>query len=170
MVRRSRLLLTLSLLLATVPLAAWAAPTPIPGGANQTQGVSGKTGETVWNGVVRLKIAELRDATPGDAPESLLPQANQKVLVMTGTVRNGTSTPFMELLSFTLADADDVTFEIPSHLFKSGAPLNIAPAAAAKVSALFPVDKDYVPTKLIVTCPTCNSATHFKAFRITLTR
>jgi hypothetical protein len=81
-----------------------AAPTPVPGGANQVKAVSGFAGEPMWNGVLRYKVQELRDARPEDHPETLLPGPNQKVMVFRASLRNGTAKQFAELLSYTLID------------------------------------------------------------------
>ena len=79
--------------------ACGAVPTPIPGGANQVNAVSGALGEPMWNGVVRIKVRELRDARPEDHPETLLPGPDQKVMVFETMLRNGTAAQFAELLT-----------------------------------------------------------------------
>ncbi len=147
--------------------AVTAAPTPVPGGANQVGATSGALGQTLFNGLVRLKVDDLRDATAADHPESALPGPNQRVMVLSALVRNGTHANFAELLTYTLADADDVTFEIPGYLIKPS-PVNILQAGAARQRALFLVDSAYHPTKLIVRCPSCSTSRPFRAFRITL--
>jgi len=154
--------------LSFAPSGTPASSTPIPGGANQITALSGNVGQTLWNGMVRLKISEVRDATPADHPESLYPSASQKAMVITGVMKNGTSASFISFMSYTLADADDVTLGIPSHLFKSGVSVNIAQGAATKVQALFLVDKGYRPTKLLVQCETCGKPNRFKAFRLAI--
>ncbi len=145
---------------------AFAAPTPMPGGSNQLNAVSGKLGTTLFNGTIRLKVLELRDATAGEAA-SMTPAADKKVMVMSVLIHNGLSTNFGELLDYTLADKDDVSFLVPSINITPN-PLNILQAAAAKQRALFIVDKSFAPTKLIVSCPTCNATLHYRAFRIQL--
>ncbi len=87
-----------------------AAPTPIPGGANQVSAISGKVGQTIFNGVLRIKIVELRDATPGDRPEKILPNANQKVMVMSVLLRNGAHAGFIDLIEYTLASPTSSSF------------------------------------------------------------
>lgn len=154
--------------LSLAPSGTPASPTPIPGGANQITALSGTVGQTLWNGMARVKINEVRDATPDDHPESLYPSARQKAMVITGVMKNGTNAVFINLMSYTLADADDVTIAIPSHLFTSGVTVNIAQGAATKVQALFLVDKNYRPTKLLVQCETCGKPNRFKPFRIAI--
>ncbi len=144
-----------------------ASPTPTPGGANQVNGTSGKLGDTIFNGVVRVKVVELRDAAAGDHPETILPSDSQRVMLLNVIVRNGLHRNFAELLSYTLADKDDVSFVIPDHWLTPN-PLNIQQAASARQTGMFPVAKDFQPVKLIVQCPTCSASTKFKAIRIQL--
>lgn len=149
--------------------AVSAAPTatPVPGGANQVDALSGKLGQTLFNGIVRLKVDEVRDATADDHPEAALPGADQRVMVLSALARNGTHADFTEVLTYTLADNDDVTFEIPSYLIKPN-PVKILQGGAARQRALFLVDAGYHPTKLIVRCTTCSTSHPFRPFRLTL--
>lgn len=159
--------LLLAVTFALVSTAAEAAsPTPVQGGANQVSAISGKIGDTLWNGVLRLKVVEVRDATPADHPESVGPLPSQKVMVVTAIVRNGTAATWGELVSYTLADKDDISFEIPGHFFTPVA-LTIQQGAAVKQTELFPVDKTYMPVKLIFSCGSCAKGT-FKPFRVTI--
>ena len=156
----------LALVLAgTAGASAIAAPSPLPGGSNQVNAVSGKLGDTLWNGVLRFKLVEVRDATAADHPESVVPLATQKVIVVTAIIRNGTQSTWSELVTYTLADKDDVAFLIPGNLFTPVA-LNIQQGASVKQSALVPIDKNFVPVKLLFQCTSCGKS--FKAFRVTL--
>jgi hypothetical protein len=148
-------------------VASGAAPTPIPGGANQVKAVSANAGEPMWNGIVRYKVQELRDARPEDHPETLLPGANQKVMVFRASLRNGTAKEFAELLTYTLADKDAVTFEIPSQ-YVLPSPLVVAQGAAARIGGLFLIDKNFVPVKQLIQCATCGTPNRFGAFRVKL--
>ncbi len=151
-------------LIAMIGTAAGSTPTPVPGGANQVSAMSGKIGQTVFNGVLRVQIKELRDATAADHPEKLLPPAGQKVMVMTVILKNGSHSDFIDLISYTLADADEVTFNIPSYMI-SPSNLNIQQGAAARQTALFTVDQSYKPTKVLVQCPSCSHSEGFKVIR-----
>jgi len=142
-----------------------AAPTPVPGGANQVKAVSGSVGDAMWNGIVRIKVRELRVARPEDHPETLLPGPDQKVMVLDAMLRNGTTKQFTELLTYTLADKDDVAFEIQSQYLKP-VPLIVAQGAAAHITALFTADKSFAPVKLLIQCATCSAPNRFKAFRV----
>jgi hypothetical protein len=162
---RPALLALACVLLAAVP--ALGSPTPMPGGANQISGVSGKVGDTLFNGVVRMQIVEVRDATPADHPETLMAPADQRVMVMTAIVRNGLHNNFIDLIRYSLADKDDVAYVIADHLIKPN-PLNVPQGAAARQTAMFAVERGYAPVKLLVQCATCNAQTRFTAFRVTL--
>ena len=142
-----------------------AAPTPIPGGANEVKAVSGAVGEPMWNGVVRYKVQELRDARPEDHPETLQPGPNQKVMVLRASLRNGTPKQFAELLTYTLADKDDVAYEIPNR-FLAPSPLVVAQGAVARIGGLFLADKNFLPVKILIQCASCSASTGFSAFRV----
>jgi hypothetical protein len=157
----------LGLIFVVPGVAVSAAPTPIPGGANQVNAIDGKVGDTIFNGVLRITVQTVRDATADDHPEKMLPGPNQKVMVMNVSLRNGTHSDFIDLLSYSLADTDDVVFQIPSNWIIPGN-LHIIQGAAARQNAMFLVDKDYKPTKLIIQCGTCSSATHFRSLRLTI--
>jgi len=152
---------------AGVSVAGWAAPTPIPGRADQVKAVSGAVGEPMWNGVVRVKVRELRDARPEDHPETLLPGPNQKVMVLDAMLRNWTAKQFAELLTYTLADKDGVAFEI-SNRYLTPSPLVVAQGAAIRIRATFLADKNFVPVKLLIRCASCATSTRFGAFRVQL--
>jgi hypothetical protein len=98
-----------------------AAPTPVPGGANQVSAISGTFGQTIFNGVLRVNVSEVRAATPVDVPTADYTHAN----------------------------------------------LNIQQGAAQRQVGVFAVDKDFVPTKLIVKCVTCGAKT-FRTLRISI--
>jgi hypothetical protein len=70
-------------------------------------------------------------------------------------------------LTYTLADKDDVVYEIPSQYLKPS-PLVIAQGAAAHVGGLFIADKSFVPVKLLIQCATCGTSTRFRAFRVAI--
>jgi hypothetical protein len=142
----------------------------VPGGANGLVALSGKTGQTVFNGVLRIQLVELRDATAADGMNSsLAPSAgpDQKVMYMSTLLRNGTHDEFIELLHYTVADKDAVAVEIPSPYIKHINP-HILQGASLRQSALFVVDKDFVPTKLIIDCATCGAHSGFRPVRFSL--
>ncbi|MBV8364177.1 MAG: hypothetical protein JO193_06395 [Candidatus Eremiobacteraeota bacterium] len=160
------LIATLATFAITSSLAT-AKPTPVPGGANQVGAISGQVGQAIFNGVLRINVQDVREATPEDHPEQMLPQPSQKVMVMDVLLRNGSHSNFIDLISYTLADKDDVAFNIPSNYIRP-ANLNIQQGASARQKAMFLVDKDYQPTKLLVQCATCGTKTAFRAVRLSL--
>lgn len=163
----ARLVLAVAIcLVAFAGPTAGATPTPVPGGANQVSGLSGKIGQTVFNGVLRVQVTQLRDATAADHPEQLLPSADQKVMVMTVILKNGLHDEFIDLISYTLADSSGVTFKIPSNDI-TPSNLDIQQGGTARQKALFIVDPSYKPVKVIVQCDSCSSSLHFKAIRFT---
>ena len=158
--------LSFALFVALVAPAA-AVSTPVPGGANAVSALSGKLGDTVFNGVLRIKVAALREATDADNPSQEAPSADQKVMVMQTVLHNGKQDRFTDLVTYTLADNDAVSFEIPSYKIKNINP-SILQGAAVRQSAVFVVDKDFKPVKLIIQCASCNKAQGFRPVRFTL--
>ncbi len=155
-------------LFAALSATAGAAPTPVPGGANAVSAMSAKPGETIFNGVLRIKLVDLRDASDADGAADEHPSDGKKVMLMSVLLRNGATAKFTDLLNYTLADKDDVAFAIPSYKIKHINP-DIIQGAALRQTALFEVDQDFVPTKLIIECATCGAHTAFRPVRITLT-
>lgn len=154
----------LAFVVLSVP--ADAAPTPIPGGANQVQAISGTVGQTIFNGVLRVNVSEVRNAN-ADEIAKVLPNPNQKVLSFTVLLRNGTPSPFIDLVEYTFADKDDITVDVPTADY-THANLHIQQGAADRQVGVFPVDKDFVPTKMIVKCATCGAHTAFRTIRLTI--
>jgi hypothetical protein len=147
--------------------SASAAPAPVPGGANAISAVSGKIGQTVFNGNLRIKIVELREATPADSEGMQYPPtptAAQKVMFMKVLLSNGTHDVWTGLVNYTLADKDAISVEVPTNAVVTPT-VRILQGASARQSALFMVDKDFAPTKLVVGCSTCASNSGFKPIR-----
>jgi hypothetical protein len=159
--------------LATVALAlgltvsAPAAPTPVPGGANQIGALSGKVGQTLFNGILRVTVQTVHDATADDHPEKDLPGADQKIIVMNVLIKNGWHDTFGYLMEYTLADADSVTKQI-GQPYIHPASLGIEQGAAARQIVRVPVDKTFRPVKLLIECGGCPDNMHFRPLRITI--
>jgi hypothetical protein len=145
---------------ATFYAAAAPSSTPVPGGANQIDALSGTIGQTVFNGVLRIDVQQFRPATDADDPGRINPGSNQKVLVMNVLVRNGSHRTFIGALDYMLADKDDVTYHIGGSYIE-GVDMSIVQGGSARNKAMFPVDKDFVPTKLIVQCLGCGKSVRF---------
>jgi hypothetical protein len=157
--------LAFCLMIVTVSPAR-AAPTPIPGGANGISAVSAKLGTTVFNGMLRVKITTLRAASADEKPDSN-PTADQKVMFFESLLSNGTHDDFTDLITYTLADKDGISVQIPTNALKH-ANLHILQGASERQSEIFSVDKDFVPTKLIVQCATCGAHSGFRDIRFTI--
>jgi hypothetical protein len=142
--------------------AAGAAPTPLPGGANEVSAQSGVLGRAVWNGAVRMTLVYLRDATPEEAATNP-PLAGKKDMAYEVKFRNGLHDDFVDLVEYTLADKDDVTVAVPPI-----AELKILQGAAAVQKGVVAVDTDFVPVKLIAQCVTCPAHSPFKTVRFTI--
>ena len=120
--------------------------------------------------MLRIQLVELREATEADGMNSsLAPTAgpDQKVLYMSTLLRNGSHEEFIDLLHYTVADKDAVAVEIPSMYIKHINP-HILQGASLRQTALFIVDKDFVPSKLIIDCATCGAHSSFRPVRYTL--
>lgn len=154
---------------ALVTFASQAAPaaTPVPGGANQVSALSAKLGQTVFNGVLRITVSEVREATSADNPQQMNTTPAQKVMILSALLRNGSKDEFTDLMTYSLADKDDISVVVPSSDMHPGN-LHILQGAAARQTAMFVVDKDFVPVKLIVQCATCGKSSGFRAVRFTL--
>ena len=151
----------LALLLGGEAASALAAPkpTPVPGGANATAGVSGTLAQTLFNGTLRLRAMSLKDAAPAD---NVHPNAaGERALVFHAIVSNGTHHENHGYFDATLADADGITI--------TGRPLDdgwsLEQGAAARTATGFSVPATFTPTKLVLREA---AAPHERAFRITI--
>jgi hypothetical protein len=158
--------LAIAIAIGAMSTAVEAAPTPVPGGANQVSAISGTVGQTVFNGVLRINVTEVRAATP-DEIAKFLPTPAQKVLSFTVLLRNGTTSNFIDLVEYTFADKDGIAVDVPTADY-THANLNIQQGAAQRQVGVFAVDKDFVPAKVIVKCATCGTRTAFKTVRISI--
>ena len=158
--------LAVAVAIGAMSVAGDAAPTPVPGGANQVSAISGTVGQTIFNGVLRVNVSEVRAATPEEIAK-FLPTPAQKVLSFTVLLRNGTTSNFIDLVEYTFADKDDISVDVPTADY-THANLNIQQGAAQRQVGVFAVDKDFVPTKLIVKCVTCGAKTAFRTLRISI--
>ncbi|GAC1597340.1 MAG: hypothetical protein NVS3B28_29200 [Candidatus Velthaea sp.] len=124
---------------------AMAAPTPLPGGANQVGGVSGTFSQVLFNGTLRVRKMSLRDTMPED--QFTADQKGERALIFKAIVSNGTHTLNDDFFKATLADADGIT--IPGR--QLGGMWRLDPGAAARVKIGFAVPAGFVPTKLVLT-------------------
>jgi hypothetical protein len=149
-----RMALCVGLMSLVIAASTAAVPTPVPGGANEMGALPAKMGETAFNGVLRVKIVALRDAAPADNPEQASANASQKVMYFSVLLRNGSSEGFDHVMTYTLADKDDISAEVYGPALHPNQP-NMVQGGAARQTAVFAVDKDFVPVKILVQCVTC---------------
>jgi hypothetical protein len=149
----------LALLLGGETTPAWAAPTPVPGGANQKAGITGTLSQVLFNGKLRLRAMSLKDPIPADNMHAN--NAGDRPLVFHAIISNGTQHEDHGFFNATLADADGITVE--------GRPLDdgwgLEQGAAARIRMGFSVPAGFVPVKLFLIKA---SAPHDPAFRITI--
>ena len=156
----------IALAIGAISGAVEAAPTPVPGGANQVSALSSTVGQTIFNGMLRINVSAVRAATPEEVAK-VLPNPGQKVLAFSVLLRNGTPRDFIDLVEYTFADKDDISVNVPTAGY-THANLHIQQGAAERQDGLVAVDKDFVPTKLIVKCTTCGAKSAFKTVRVSI--
>lgn len=141
---------------------AHATSNPIPGGANQTAGVSGNMSQVLFNGKLRLRGMSLREAAPGEHYSQLTPPADgQRAIILRMIVSNGTHRENHGYFNATLADANGIT--ITGSVLDDG--WDLQPGAAARVSIGFIVPRDFVPSRIILIQA---AEPHPQAFRIAI--
>jgi len=128
---------------------AAADPTPIPGGSNQAIGVTGTIGSTLFNGEVRLKPTELRDATPADG---MVTSSDKKWLVFTATASNGMHRT-LNMVQFiaSISDADGNTLQAQGDkVHPTGGIFGTPPGGAWKEQVFFDVPAQFTPAKIVL--------------------
>jgi hypothetical protein len=157
---------TIAASLAAALLApTFAAPTPVPGGANQAAGVTGSLHSTLFNGQVRVRKMQITKLTQtGDEVYGEIP--GQRWIVFRALMSNGTSRPSdFQQFSASIADADCVSVDAqPDKVRPMGAVTNIAPGGAWRENILFPIPADFKPVKIVLV----SADKHYKAFRISV--
>lgn len=136
---------TVGLVLANSQPDVSAAPTPIPGGANQLRGVSGGLSSTLFNGKIRIWKMALRASTAAE----YTPANGQRGIVLSWLVSNGTSSERTGYFASSLADADGVVIDGKAVTIYS-AFYTLQPGAAARQTMQFIVPADYTPTKILL--------------------
>ncbi|MBD5603844.1 MAG: hypothetical protein IAI48_01925 [Candidatus Eremiobacteraeota bacterium] len=129
--------------------ASSAAPTPVPGGANQAAGVAGTFGQKLFNGEVRLLPRQLRNA---NAADDLIVPSGQKWIVFTASASNGTARAFdMTQFNASIVDADGDSIQAsPNMLSPMGGVYGVPPGGQWKEQVKFLVPADFVPTKIVL--------------------
>ncbi|GAC1441611.1 MAG: hypothetical protein NVS2B8_04430 [Vulcanimicrobiaceae bacterium] len=132
--------IALSLAIVAAPVRAATPPAVLPGGANQTAGVSGSLGQTLFNGKLRLRGLKFAAAAPSDHAGPL------ETLVLHGIVSNGTSRSTHGYFNASLADADGIT--VTGRVVDDG--WDLQPGAAARMTYGFALPPNFTPTKLVL--------------------
>jgi hypothetical protein len=145
--------------------SALAAPTPIPGGANQAKAVEGSLKATLFNGQVRMRKMALTKLD-GSPEESFTETPAIKWLVFRAVMSNGTAKVLdWQQFSATLVDADGIAVAAqPDKVRPIGMVSNMPPGGAWKETILFNLPTAFKPVKIVLV-PT-NSK--YSAFRISL--
>jgi hypothetical protein len=91
-------------LTALIPTGITAAPTPMPGGANQIKGVTGTMQSTIFNGKLRFRKFVLRNSTPDEGT----PDPGTQMLTLTYIVSDGMPKQAYGNVSGSMADADGI--------------------------------------------------------------
>lgn len=128
---------------------ALAAPTPIPGGANQASGVAGTFGQKLFNGEIRLLPRNLRDASDSDG---LMAATGKKWIVFTASASNGTAHALdMQQFIVSIVDRDGDTLQAqPDKVKPMGGVFGQPPGGQWKEQVLFDVPSDFVPAKIVL--------------------
>jgi hypothetical protein len=158
--------LALSVGLISFPAFAVAATQRPAGGANQLDAVEGVVNQTLFNGEVRLRVTALRNATDAER-DDVLPPEEQKVIVLSCTMSNGTHASFNGVFEYALADSDGVVVSAESRYVVPNPPPDAPPGGAWHEAVSFIVPQDYNPVKLVVTQTVkTNAGDVAKAFRV----
>lgn len=132
----------IAILALTITLAGrtQASPTPLPGGANQSAGVSGPITGELFSGKLRLRKMSLTPKT----------DLGDHYLVFSTLIANGTKINRVVLLEAHLVDADGVTLNQRAGDPMEG-PCTLAPGAACHESFRFKItDPQFKPAKVLV--------------------
>ena len=146
----TRLLLTAALTFGALsmssPALVNAAPTPIPGGANQLKGVTGGLASTLFNGKMRIRQMQLRPATATEAS----PAAGQTAVAFVYLVSNGTSAARSGNFTASMVDSDGVAVNGHSTNVYS-AYYSLQPGVPARGTIAFVLDGGFTPVKILLT-------------------
>ena len=117
-------------------------------------------GQTVALGDLKIKIEDLRAATPADNPQHLPVATDENLIVMHAILSNNALPSFSGLITYRLEDKN-------GYGPRTWERLNIQQRTIIHLHGLFAVEKDYVPTLLLVECSSCN-ASHYIAVQFTI--
>jgi hypothetical protein len=129
---------------------------PIP----QATILTATLGQTVPLGDLKIKIEDLRAATSADNPHHLPVSEDQNLIVMHAVLSNSVLPSFSGVIAYRLEDKK-------GYGPRTWERLDVQQRTTVHLHGLFAVDKDYVPTLLLVECSSC-SASHYIAVQFTI--
>lgn len=121
-------------------------------------------GQTVPLGDLRVKIEDLRAATPADNPDNIPMLVDENLMVMHVVLSNSVLPSYSGVVTYRLQDKNG---DGPRARNVKPRSLNIPQGTSIHLTGLFTVDKGYVPISLLVECSSCN-ASHYKAVQFTI--
>lgn len=153
----------LALLIATTVIAGstgngYMSPRPI------VTMMTAPLGQTVHLGDLTVRIEELRPATPADNPDHIPVLVNENLMVMHVVLSNSVLSDYAGIVDYRLQDKNGIGPR--ARNLKPKRP-NIRQGTPVHLTALFTIDKGYVPASLLVECSSCN-ASHYKAVQFTI--
>jgi hypothetical protein len=139
-------IMTMLILAARAGSPAGAAPTPVPGGANQIKGITGSIHQTLFNGKLRLRGMQLREAVPAD---NVSGSPGDNVMLFTYIFSDGIAKHIYGNTSMTAADASGVTQNCKSvGVYGAYYSMEAGESARLKIYCDFP--SDFTPVKFLL--------------------
>jgi hypothetical protein len=124
---------------------AVAAPTPMPGGANQLKGLQGTLQSTMFNGKMRVRKMQLRLSTPDEQSSS----AGVTAMTFVYLAANGTTTDRHGAFGADMVDADGVAISgRPTSVYASY--YSLIPGAVARGTIGFQIPSGFTPVKIVL--------------------
>jgi hypothetical protein len=124
---------------------AVAAPTPMPGGANQLKGLQGTLQSTMFNGKMRVRKMQLRLSTPDEQSSS----AGETSITFVYLASNGTTSDRHGAFGADLVDSDGVVISgRPTSVYATY--YSLIPGAVARGTIGFKVPSDFTPVKIVL--------------------
>ena len=124
---------------------AVAAPTPMPGGANQLKGLQGTMQSTLFNGKMRVRKMQLRLSTPDEQSSS----AGETAMTFVYLASNGTTSDRHGAFGADMVDSDGVVISgRPTSVYATY--YSLIPGAVARGTIGFHVPSGFTPVKIVL--------------------
>ena len=121
-------------------------------------------GQTIPLGDLKVEIEDLRAAKPADNPDNIPVLVGENLMVMHVVLSNSALSTYSGIVTYRLQDKSGLG---PRARDVKPRSLNIQPATSIHLTALFTIDKGYVPTSLLVECSSCNAG-NYKGVQFTI--